>query len=216
MVIGERAIWADRFRSLDKRVLARVLAVWDRCLVGLPSQPYEDTITIQLVDVLSQDPEIRRLVHWIEFQYEPFGYQSDGTAYSKGKIDMAVLLDQDRERYLAYECKRLNLIHRGRRSSLATLYVTKGLQRFITEQYAEKLPVGCMLGYVLDGDLPFAHSKVLGAIETRRCGIGLSMAPIEDTVTPSLVRFSSRHRRTSSGDEIEIRHTLLACRSRTR
>ena len=91
------------------------------------------------------------MVNWIEFQYEPFGYQSDGTAYSKGRIDMAVLLDQDRERYLAYECKRLNLTHSSRRSSLATLYVTKGLHRFVTEQYAEKLPVGYMLGYVLDG-----------------------------------------------------------------
>ena len=156
------------------------------------------------------------MVNWIEFQYEPFGYQSDGTAYSKGRIDMAVLLDQDRESYLAYECKRLNLTHSSRRRSLATLYVTKGLHRFVTEQYAEKLPVGCMLGYVLDGDVPFAHSKVLRAIETKRRCVGLIMAPIEGTVTPSLVRFSSRHRRTSSGEEMEIRHTLLACRSRTR
>ena len=149
------------------------------------------------------------MFHWLEFQYEPFGYTSKGTAYSKGKIDMAVLLDQERERYLAYECKRLNIINNGSRSSLATPYVMEGLSRFVTEQYAENLPVGCMLGYVLDGDVPFANSKVRAAIKAKECDIGLTAAPTKDASLGIVKRFSTCHLRPLNGKEIEIRHALL-------
>lgn len=210
MVVGDPAIWADRFRSLDSRFLQCVVAVWPRCLAVLPDQPNEDTITINLVDILSKDPQARRLFHWLEFQYEPFGYTREGTAYSKGIIDMAVLLDQERERYLAYECKRLNVVHNGNRRSMATPYVMEGLSRFITEQYAENLPVGCMLGYVLDGDVSFAHSRVLATIVAKKRDIGLTAAPIQSISFGSVKRFSSRHLRALHGEEIEIRHALLA------
>lgn len=36
--------------------------------------------------------------------------------------------------------------------------------RFVTEEYAEGLPVGCMLGYVMDGDLPYGLQLVQAAI----------------------------------------------------
>src|SRR3546814_17127279 len=57
-----------------------------------------------------------------------------------------------------------DLKNSGNRSSLATVYVTEGMMRFMTEQYAEQLPVGCMLGYVLDGDVPFSLQKLTSAI----------------------------------------------------
>ena len=209
MALGDPAHWADRFKSLDTRLLERVVAVWPRCLSILSGQPHEDTITINLVKLLSKDPQARRLFHWLEYQYEPFGYTAQGAAYSKGKIDMAVLLDQDRERYLAYECKRLNVVYNGIRRSLAGPYVTEGLLRFITEQYAEDLPVGCMLGYVLDGDVPFALSKVRAQITARKSDIALVRFPPPHRPAGILRRFSSFHDRLSSGGAIEIRHALL-------
>ena len=201
-----------RFRSLDVRLLECVVAVWPECLGRLPNQPVEDTITINLVSILSKKPtgpQARRLFHWLEFQYEPFGYTSKGTAYSKGKIDMAVLLDQERERYLAYECKRLNVVRNGRKESLATPYVTEGLIRFVTEQYAENLPIGCMLGYVMDGDVTRAKSKVQAAIKSNKCNIGLTAGPVKNQKIGGVKRFLSRHLRSGSGNEIEIRHALL-------
>ena len=96
---GDPAIWADRFRSLDTRFLQRVVAIWPECVAVLPSQPPEDDITVNLVNLLLKDPWARRLFYWLESQFEPFGFTADGMAYSKGRIDMA------RERYLAYECK---------------------------------------------------------------------------------------------------------------
>ena len=107
---GDPAIWADRFRSLDTRFLQRVVAIWPECMAVLPSQPPEDDITVNLVNLLLKDPWARRLFHWLEFQFEPFGFTADGMAYSKGRIDMALILDRERERYLAYECKRLNVV----------------------------------------------------------------------------------------------------------
>ena len=209
MVIGNPAIWAERLRSLDVRFLQCMIVVWPRCLEVLSGQPDENTITINLVDILSKDANARRLFHHLAYQHEPFGYTAEGTAYSKGKIDMALLLDQDHERYLAYECKRLNVVYSGKKSSLATPYVLEGVVRFVTEQYAENLPVGCMLGYVLDGNATAAKTKVHAAINAKKCHIALAAGPEDDQSLGIVTRFSSRHFRASNGQEIEIRHALL-------
>jgi hypothetical protein len=117
-------------------------------------------------------------------------------------------VDQERERYVAYECKRLNVIHQGARSSLATRYVTDGMMKFITEQYAQSLPVACMLGYVMDGDLAFALTQVHGAIGARKLPLGLVSGPIPGSAVAGIERFSTGHQR-STNSSIEIRHVLL-------
>ena len=97
--------------------------------------------------------------------------------------------------------------------SLATEYVLDGLARFITGQYAENLPVGCMLGYVLDGDVAHAASSVRARIVECDQDVALVMGPRDDVAIGEATRFYSRHRRTSNGGEIEIRHALLPFRS---
>lgn len=133
MIVGDPQAWKDRFVRLDERLLRRILHVWPACVALLPGQPGEDTITTNLVALLSQDPVVRRICYFVIYQHEPFGTHPGGAKFSKGKIDVAVLLDQERERYLAYECKRLNVIHREIRGSLATRYVKDGMMRFLTE-----------------------------------------------------------------------------------
>ena len=118
-MVGDPKDWTARFRSLDVRFLELVLAVWPRCRAVLPSNPDEDTITINLVEILSRDEAGRRLFHHLAYQHEAFGYTDGGWAVSKGKIDMAVLLDHERERYLAYECKKVNVKEKGKFRSLA-------------------------------------------------------------------------------------------------
>ena len=209
MVVGDPSAWATRFRSLDERFLERVMAVWPSCVAVLPDDPHEDTITENLVAKILGDPQARRLFHYLEYHYEPFGYTPEGRAFSKGEIDMAVLLDQDRDCYLAYECKRLNVQRKDGTRSLATEYVTQGVCRFLTEQYAAGLPVGCMLGYVLDGDAPAASTKVLAAIAAQQTKIGLVGDPERrPSIGPSR-RFSTRHERGADGCGIEVRHALL-------
>lgn len=208
MLVGDLQEWANSFVSLDDRFLERIAVAWPACLSGLPDQPSEDEITINLVDRLAKDAIVRRLCHWVEYQFEPFGFAANGTKYSKGRIDIAVLFDWERERYLAYECKRLNVLSSGIRSSLATVYVTQGMMRFMTEQYAEHLPVGCMLGYILDGDVPFARARIANAIATHT-PLALIDGPTPLANVHSIERFRTRHRR-SAGLEIELRHALLS------
>lgn len=209
MLVGDPKEWAARFRSLDDRFLECVLAVWDRCVASLPREPDENTITINLVGILSRDAKARRLFHYLAYQHHPFGYTPDGWAYSKGMIDMALLLDQEREKYMAYECKRLNVPQADGTRSLATPYVREGILRFITEQYAADLPVGCMLGYVLDGNVNTARSKVHAAMDSHKSEIALVGGPLDKPPIGAIGRLSSRHCRFSTGADIEIRHALL-------
>src|SRR5258707_1312512 len=131
MIVGDPHAWKARFVTLDERLLSRILHVWPTCVALLPGQPEEDTITINLVALLSQDAVVRRICYLVIYQHEPFGTHPGGAKFSKGRIDVAVLLDQERERYVAYECKRLNVIHGGTRGSLATRYVKDGMMRFL-------------------------------------------------------------------------------------
>ena len=209
MLAGDPKDWTARFRTLDVRFLECVVALWPRCLAALPADPHEDTITINLVAIISKDVKARRLFHHLAYQHEPFGYTAEGWAYSKGKIDMALLLDREREQYLAYECKRLNVAGNGTTRSLATPYVLKGMVRFITEQYASGLPLGCMLGYVMDGNVNTARARVRAAITSHSSKIRLAWGPIDDHSLGAMQRLTSGHRRISSGAAIEIRHALL-------
>lgn len=206
---GNPATWAARLRSLDVRLLQRVAGVWSACRGNLPAQAEEDVITLNLVQFLRKDPLVRESFHSVAFQYHPVGYEANGLAYSKGRIDLAVLLDPLAEGYLAYECKRLNIVRADGRRSLAREYVMDGIYRFIVGQYSENLPVGCMLGYVLDGDVVYAASSLRAKIVECDQDISLVMGPRDEPAIGMATRFSSRHRRQPGNDEIEIRHALL-------
>jgi len=210
MVLGDLKAWTSHFITIDERLIERIYVLWPRCVALLPHQPDEDAITINLVHLLSKDPVVRRICHWVEYQFEPFGTAPSGAKFSKGKIDIAILLDWERERYVAYECKRLNITNGGIRSSLATRYVTEGMMRFLTEQYAEGLPVGCMLGYVMDNDIPFAMTQLAHAI-TAHQPLGLSKGPTKVTPVQGIERFLTTHRRAAD-TMIELRHSLLPFR----
>lgn len=130
---------------------------------------------------------------------------------------MALILDQGCEKYLAYECKCLNVLYKnGKKDDLARKYVSDGLKRFVTEKYAKNLPVGCMLGYVMDGDAETAERKVRKAIDNRKECISLAAAPTSEQPLGTIRRFSSRHKRATNQQEIEIRHALLPFRNQAR
>jgi len=201
-------MWTTRFVSVDERFVGQVIAHWPDCLSALGPEPLEDSITINLVSRLVRDPIVRRLCHLVVYQHEPFGTGPNGAKYSKGRIDMAVLFDWERERYLAYECKRLCVRAAGGRASLASAYVTEGMMRFITEQYAQDLSVGCMLGYVLDGDTAFAQQQIQAAMGSHG-PLALLSGPNALPKIGAHARFVTEHARACGG--VHLRHTLLAC-----
>ena len=208
MVSGERRDWVVKFRVIDRKFLHCVARVWWSCVARLPSGSKENAITRALVDNLARDATARSLF-WCEYQFVPFAYLDDGQVIEKGRIDMAMIVDHDREHYLAYECKRLNVKRRnGTRRSLAREYVNKkGVMRFVTKQYSENLPTGCMIGYVMDGDLNFACSRIRAAMERNRAKLGLQGHLRPQDSIGQFQRFATDH---VSGDRsIEILHALL-------
>lgn len=209
MMAGDASEWAGKFTSVDDRLLNRIVAVWPKCVALLPKNPSEDSITINLVELLLKDDEVRAMVHWIEFQFEVRGWTAEGLVFSKGITDMGVLLEQSHERYLAYECKRLNVLFGTKIHSLATPYVDDGLMRFVTQQYSEDLPTGGMLGYVLDGNCAKAQASVWKSISTLKAKVAALSDPVALAAIHSTARFVTRHTRQSSGKEIEVRHALL-------
>lgn len=192
---------------MDVQFLQFVVAVWPNCTAVLTRHSDEDTITRTIVDRIGRLGAARRYLQLV-YHYEPFAYTASGAAVSKGQIDIAVLVTKSREIYLAYECKRLNVITSNRhRRALATEYITKGVMRFIREQYSENLPLGCMLGYVMDGDLSFAYARIEAAIMAKGQDLGLE-GPLEaePPIAPAQ-RFVTKHVR--DGKWIEMHHALL-------
>ena len=59
MVVGDPGYWADNFRSIDERLLARIVALWPQCLSVLSENPEEDEITLNLRSLLTKDSEAR-------------------------------------------------------------------------------------------------------------------------------------------------------------
>ena len=207
VVLGDRGRWAAQFRAWDELFLGCVMRVWWSCVARLPSGSHEDAITAALVDSLSLDATARGLF-WCEYQFVPFAYTDDGRVVEKGRVDMAMIVGHDREYYLAYECKRLNAMRQGgARRSLAREYVNEGVMRFVTKQYAENLPTGCMIGYVMDGDLDFAHVRVRAAMTGSRAKLGLQGDLRAQDPIGQFQRFATDH--VSGGGSIEILHALL-------
>jgi hypothetical protein len=212
VIVGDVGAWAENFKRYDERLLERICEILPQCIAALGDNPIEDQITINLVDRFHLDETIRKMFHHWEYQFEPFGHDEKGAAFSKGKIDFVVCWDTEREKYLAYEAKRLNVpTSVGGTSSLATVYVTEGLVRFVKEQYSVGLPVGCMLGYVLDGKVTNVQPKIHAAISKNSKLVGLTDGPKALVPVGTASRFSSVHVRDGSGTHIDIQHALVPC-----
>ena len=212
MIFGDVDSLENHFKRYDERLLERICKILPDCITAVPDNPSEDEITRNLIDRFEHDNVIRKLFYRWEYQFEPFGRNKKKSAYSKGKIDFAVFWDQGRDKYLAYEAKRLNVKTTAMgTASLATQYVTEGLVRFIKGQYSEDLPVGCMLGYVLDGNVESVLPKIIKAITRNSKSVGLVAGPNALPAIASAVRMASEHQRKNSGRRIGIRHALVPC-----
>ena len=205
--------WKKRFVKLDELFLHDLSIIWPIIVNSLRDDAHEDEITVKLVDLFLKEYSSRRYFHAMAYQFAPFGKNAKGESHVKGYIDFALLLDRSRILYLAYECKRLNVAFRGGMESLAGKYVKDGVMRYVSERYGENLPFGCMLGYVMDGDIEIAKQKVGKAIRSvRNPNAALENGPTDLAPVGSFIRFATIHKR-SGGKRIEIRHTMLQFRN---
>jgi hypothetical protein len=184
--------------------------VWPACRACCHPDSHEDDITRHLVIRLRQDRTLRDgpIRMHIESQQEHLDMAESEEGAVTGYIDISILFFIGKSRpYLAIECKRLNVIGTdGYRRSLATEYVEAGMLRFVREQYARELPLGGMIGYVMDGDVSFAFSSLRARIQERASDLCSDDTGVREILPPS--RFVTVHLRPTR--PIELRHYLLS------
>jgi len=209
MAFGDLSFWKDRFQSYDSRFTAKIIQHWPNCKNALSPSAEEDDITNNLVHRLCKDAEVRD-IGWPEAQFVPLVEIPNSDAVeAKGYIDIALIIDGNRDAYLAYECKKLNVVYASGRQSLAVQYVNQGLKRFIYQQYSSALPTASMIGYILDGDLDFAKKSVHAAIRDQLSGTELTSPPKDIDSMGASTRFQTGHTKTD-GSPIEIAHSFLS------
>ena len=207
---GKPDLWADLFPDdLLPTILDLVLESWKVFQMPVPTE-HEVPITKRFCDCLRQWKDRSRVPFTIWTESEEL---EPGSGELLGRIDLRLLHGYREQVYFAFECKRLNVVANGKRSSLTGDYVKKGMMRFITGQYAEGLDKGGMLGYVMDGKVGDAVGFVKKAVESWRTMLKMQQA---STLTTCSIRpqnsgvRQTRHRQDKR--PFLIYHLFLAVR----
>ncbi len=210
MIRGNSAAWRQRFIDVHAVLLARIAVVWPRCAARFEATAKENRITDQLALALQQDMIVRRHRFHIVPQLKLLDEDARGDVVTKGFVDLAVLFHQDNPVYLAFECKRLNVRYEGgHRHSLAGKYADEGLMRYVSAQYARALPLGAMLGYVMDGDVEWVLARLGAAFKARAVKLGFDGSLADSSAVSCLRCFRTHHRRPGESATFEVRHALL-------
>jgi hypothetical protein len=220
---GDSQLWREALIDVYELVRYAILRAWPDCQAKIrlyvpppkpkrrsgrnrKSVPLEDPITRGLIIRLRRDDTLR-FRFFIDSQREllPDSLR-DGVSNPLGYLDIAIqFFIQMKQVCLALECKRLNVRRPEGRATLATEYVEKGMMRFVTGQYSRDLPLGGMIGYVMDGDLEGAHGAIRRKIE--EVAVPLRCASPYIVVLQHPEYFSTDHAR--SPVPIQLRHLLL-------
>ena len=204
---GDPELWADLFPDgLIPEILDFVVGSWKTFPQPAPAD-LEVPITKRFCAHLRSRKKPQ--LHLFNIQSES-DELAQGTGDLPGRIDLRLIHGYREEVYFALECKRLNVVANGKRSSLAGEYVEEGMARFVTGKYAGGLDKGGMLGYVMDGRLDVAIQAVRTAIEARRDKLKMDG---KATLAPSSLRpghkqvRETRHRQ--NGKPFTIHHVFV-------
>jgi hypothetical protein len=160
-LLGDTSEWDDLFeQKLIPTILALVLAAWERLPV-LAENEREDKVTDKLYAAMLNAKDRQRHPFLIRPQDAEF---NSGTETIIGWKDIVFYPSHDEEIYFCLEAKRLNAVVSGKPASLASEYVSEGMQRFVDRKYSPHVRHGGMLGYVLDGDIARAITNVANCI----------------------------------------------------
>lgn len=208
--VGDSSQWDDLFeQELIPTILALVLAAWEQ-LPTLAEDEYEDTVTNKLYAAMKNGKDRQRHPFLIQLQNAEF---HSATETIVGWKDIAFYPSNDEEIYFCLEAKRLNAIVSGKSESLASEYVSEGIQRFVDRKYSPQVRHGGMLGYVLDGDIARAINNVANCIRLHEAN--LRMNPPGE-LRPSMIRpqhgnaKESHHRRDQETTVFRLHHLFVA------
>jgi hypothetical protein len=151
MVLGDASQWDDLFPwHLLPRIFDLVTETWER-FEKPASDALEPPITKGFRSALKRAKDYKVLPFYVMREDVEDDFD---TGEELGRKDLAFYptgMSSREEVYFVFECKRLNVISKGKIVTLASDYVTDGMTRFATGQYARFMSQGGMIGYVLDG-----------------------------------------------------------------
>lgn len=204
MILGNPSIWVERFQDIHHQVVEIIRDIWPSCARRFDSQSGENKITDQFALMLQRHPYSRQ--RWLIIPQYKSLTDFNGDVVTKGFIDFVLFFTLDQETYISYECKRLNVQFPSGFQTLADKYVDEGVMRYVSAQYAQDLPFGVMIGYVLDSNTHKALDAVKRQIKSKT-GKLLCPSPIELPAMSFIHRFSTVHNRSTQ--KIEIEHLFL-------
>ncbi|BAZ27919.1 hypothetical protein NIES4074_03470 [Cylindrospermum sp. NIES-4074] len=163
-IVGNSSLWADTFPDyLIPDILDLVLSAWQ--VFSKPKiDDYEVPITKRFRATLRQQKNLVKLPVLIDREIPEDDLES-GT--EKGRIDLRFTAGYKEDVYFSFECKRLNVIFKTGRKSLAGDYVKEGMMRYVTSQYSSGLICGGMIGYIMNSDSKTAIKAVDSQVITR-------------------------------------------------
>jgi hypothetical protein len=207
---GAPSEWLDLLDSLVPDIINLVVTTWTD-MPGIASDALEDPTTKTLCRLLRMNRSASDLPFQIQIQMVEL---DPAEGEDEGRMDIAFCPLVPREDiYFCLECKRLNVLKDGERRAYATEYVTKGMIRFVSGQYAAIVRHGGMLGYVLDGDVKRAMKNVGEAIKMHHIDLGMQ-APGEMQQSPIAAgnphMRETHHKRLQKHELFRLHHMFVS------
>ncbi|MCI5141160.1 MAG: hypothetical protein D3909_05420 [Candidatus Electrothrix sp. ATG1] len=124
----------------------------------------EDVISDRLFKRLRKDKMFRAAPFIPVREHQLF--DENGKESQSGRIDINFIRPPGDETYFAIEAKRLHVTFPSGWKSLVSEYVTgsQGMMCFISGRYSPSQQDAAMLGYVFDGDIARAGSKIAASV----------------------------------------------------
>lgn len=129
----------------------------------------------------------------------------DKTNKTKGRIDISVIynLSLSSEYDITFECKRLS------KNKKNNGYIKEGLMDFVNGKYAEKMPLGGMVGFVEKGNISTICADLRKKIHKK------SLTKLKGEFTSTKIQddfehsYKSEHKRNNKIGNITIYHLLF-------
>lgn len=212
-VAGASDEWVDLLERMLPNILRLVVEVW----TGMPkpfSDDKEDRITDLLCRALRNNRTVRDLPFYIQIQMIEL---DPAPGQELGRLDITFMPTglpgaPNESIYFCLECKRLNVISNGQKRPGGSDYVTHGMARFVSGQYASAVRHGGMLGYVLDGNVAGAITNVESNVKSQYASLGMespgTLHPSSVLAEVSTAR-ESLHSRVGESTLFRIHHLFM-------
>lgn len=166
--------WGDFPPDFTSEVLRLTLRAWDEFVLPdrVKKEPHITALFTQFLEDYIYEDETK---DWAAVDDKKY-YDVDGKEVARPDICIFPQGNKHRDFAFVFECKRLNVVSRGRTSHGAAAYTgSGGMMCFVSGKYAQYVREGGMLGYVMNGDLTAARNIIHRYIDRRRDELRLAL-----------------------------------------